>query len=315
VVIAIGAVATYLAIKGNKTPSGGAAVDPSRKEEPKQVTKVDPEKVDPKPVQDPKVPVPVDPPKMEDQLTFDLGNSIKLELIKINARGKKFFMGSPKNEPDRTRPSSLPGLDFDPEEQHEVTFKRDWYMGKYEVTQEQYEAIVGSNPSLYKGAKRPVEYLSWDDAQAFIKKLNEKFKDRKIKFRLPSEAEWEYACRAGTTTAYYFGKTITTQQAHFGDNTTKVASKPVGTFEPNAFGLYDMHGNAREWCEDFYGAYSKAPTDGSAQKVKPAVQTSDVRVLRGGNWADDARDCRSAWRIGVTQVLGRAGFRVACDPD
>lgn len=238
------------------------------------------------------------------EVSFDLGNGIKLEVIKINANGKKFLMGSPKDEPDRAEAKE----GFDPEEQHAVTFGHDYYVGKYEVTQEQYETIVESNSSKFKGVRNPVAQVSWNDAQEFLTKLNDRFKNQKVKFRLPSEAEWEYACRAGTETAYSFGKTLTTQEANIGG----VGSKPVGSYPDNAFGLFDMHGNVREWCEDFYGPYDKAPNDGTAQTTK---QSLDARVVRGGGWFFGARPCRSAFRNSDPPALrlNGLGFRVAVD--
>lgn len=162
--------------------------------------------------------------------------------------------------------------------------------------------------------KKPAQTISdpeqrGNDAQSFVKKLNEKFKDQKVKFRLPNEAEWEYSCRAGMTTAYTFGKTITTQQAHF-DSDSSLGTKPVGSFQPNAFGLYDMHGNVYEWCEDYYGAYSVAPTDGTPQL---AEQSTDVRVLRSGGWSNFASYCRSGFRGSNKSVNHNStyGFRVA----
>jgi formylglycine-generating enzyme required for sulfatase activity len=144
-------------------------------------------------------------------------------------------------------------------------------MKKFEVTQEQYQQIMGSNPSNFKGAKRPVEKVSWNDAVEFCKKLSQKTRH---KYRLPSEAEWEYACRAGTTTPFHFGETITTELTNYdGDYTYASGLKgkyrkqttEVGTFPPNAFGLYDMHGNVWEWCQDtWHDSYKGAPTDGSA---------------------------------------------------
>ena len=261
-------------------------IEPNPKKD--TLAKVDPPKI----IEQPKIVIPPAPITKGDETSYDLGNGVKLEMIAINAKGKSFLMGSPKDEPERN--GSSKELGDDPEEQHEVTFAHNFAMGKYEVTQEQYEAIMGGNPANYTGAKRPVEKVSWNDAQEFIKKLNDKFKDRKVKFRLPSEAEWEYACRAGTTTGYNTGKTLTKADAQF-DGTSNEGTKPVGSFKPNAFGLYDMHGNVREWCEDYAGPYSKAPKDGAAQLLK---QSNDIiRVVRGGSWYYNARNCRSAYRV------------------
>jgi len=248
-----------------------------------------------------------------DEMRFDLGNGVTLEVIKINAMGKTFLMGSPKNELGRD----------DDEEQHEVTFGHDFYMGKYEVTQEEYEAIMDVNPSQVKGARLPVETVSWNDAQDFMKKLNEKFKERKVRFHLPSEAEWEYACRGGTTTPFHFGKVLNGKQANCrGDMPYGTAKQGpyletttrVGSYAANAFGLFDMHGNVFEWCEDYYGPYSAAPTDGKAQSIK---QSDAVRVLRGGYWGWYAGGCRSARRgnDAPDNRDGDDGFRVAVSQD
>lgn len=221
------------------------------------------------------------------ETTYDLGNGIKLEMVKIDAKGQSFLMGSPMAEPDRNPFEKA----FDAEQLHEVTFGHNFAMGKYEVTQEQYEAMMGANPSKYKGLKRPVEHVAWDDAQTFISKLNVAFKDRKVMFRLPSEAEWEFACRAGMVTSFHTGKDLTKQDANF-DGSSEVGTTPVGSYRPNAFGLYDMHGNVWEWCEDQYGSYGLAPKNGTAQNN----QFAKTRVLRGGLWADSFRYCRSAYR-------------------
>ncbi len=258
------------------------------------------------------------PPAEGKIIVVDLGGNVKLEMVKINAKGKKFLMGSPKEEAGRNPYE----MKFDAEALHEVSFNHDFFLGKFEVTQEQYEAIVGTNPSYFKGAKNPVETVSWDDAQAFVKKLNAKFKDRMLTFRLPSEAEWEYACRAGTTTPFHFGKELNGKQAN-SDGTVPYGTTvkgpylqktiSVGSYDANAFGLHDMHGNVYEWCEDYYGEYKAAPKDGIAQKIK---QSNDVRVLRGGSWYNGSRGCRSADRFDVASDFrdNVVGFRVAVTP-
>ena len=192
----------------------------------------------------------------------DLGKGINLEMVLIPAG--KFMMGSPASEKGR----------LDIEKQHEVTLTKPYYMGKYEVTQEQWESVMGNNPSAAKGAKLPVTNVSWEDCQDFIKKLNAKSNGG---YRLPTEAEWEYACRAGTTTKYSFGDEITPKDANYDDS--KIG-KPVivGSYKPNAFGLYDMHGNVWEWCEDWVAPYPEGVvTDPKA----PA--TGGKGVLRGGS--------------------------------
>jgi len=220
----------------------------------------------------------------------DLGNGIQLEMVLIPAG--KFLMGSKKNPVD---PFSNIEVEQPPENetpQHEVTLTKSYYMGKFEVTQEQWFEIMGGNPSDNKGRKLPVESVSWNDCQEFIKRLNTKTNGG---YRLPTEAEWEYACRAGTSTAYSFGDKITLKDANYAPKLNN--SVAVGSYKPNAFGLYDMHGNVREWCADWLGNYrSGAVTDPKG----PAE--GEVRVLRGGSFNEyeyesvtrsSARDGRS----------------------
>ncbi|MEH2157660.1 caspase, EACC1-associated type [Nostoc sp.] len=231
-----------------------------------------------------------------------LDNAITLDMVEI-PRGS-FNMGSPPNENGRTKYE-------DP--QHPVNVPA-FFMGKFEVTQEQYEQIMGSNPSNFKGAKRPIEQVSWNDAVEFCNKLSQK---TGRKYRLPSEAEWEYACRAGTTTPFHFGETITTELANYNGNYT-YASAPqgksrqetteVGSFPPNAFGLYDMHGNVLEWCQDsWHDSYKGSPSDGSAW-----IDNNQYQMLRGGSWSYNPEDCRSAYRNSVTRVFhyDYIGFRI-----
>jgi formylglycine-generating enzyme required for sulfatase activity len=191
---------------------------------------------------------------------------------------------------------------------HEVTLAQPFYMGKFEVTQEQFEKIIKSNPSEYKGARNPVERVSWDDAQEFCKQMSQKT-GRSV--RLPSEAEWEYACRAGTSTWFYNGDKDEDlgRVGWYGENSAG-RTHPVGEKEPNVFGLYDMHGNVWEWVEDdLHDDYTGAPTDGSAWIETPR---GGGRVLRGGSWRYFARLCRSAFRYwGAPEYrLDRVGFRV-----
>ncbi|NEP77845.1 MAG: SUMF1/EgtB/PvdO family nonheme iron enzyme [Okeania sp. SIO3B3] len=218
----------------------------------------------------------------------DLGNGIKLEMVYIP--GGSFLMGSPENEEGREKNESP---------QHEVTLQP-FYMSKYPITQQQYQAMMGNNLSNFKGENRPVETVSWHDAIEFCKKLSRK--TGKI-YRLPSESQWEYACRAGTTTPFYFGETITSELVNYDGNYPyayapkdkyRKETTDVGSFPPNAFGLYDMHGNVWEWCEDiWHGNYNGAPTDGSAWETEG---DSNIRMLRGGSWYYNSRGCRSARR-------------------
>ena len=240
--------------------------------------------------------------------TEDLGNGVILEMAAIP--GGTFMMGSPENEEGR-----LPD-----EPQHQITVPS-FFMGKYPVTQAQYQTIMGTNPSYFKGSNRPVEQVSWNNAVAFCQKLSQKTGKN---YRLPSEAEWEYACRAGTNTPFHFGETITTDLANYGGNYTygqgpqgvcRKGTREVGSFGlANNFGLYDMYGNVWEWCQDnWHTNYEGAPTDGSAWLDNK--KRKNARLLRGGSWDDDPGYCRSAFRIG--DILdydydNYIGFRVVC---
>jgi len=193
---------------------------------------------------------------------------------------------------------------------HQVALTKPFFMGKFAVTQEQYEQLTGENPSIFKGKGNPVERVSWDDAQAFCKMLTEKTKQA---VQLPTEAQWEYACRAGTATTYYSGDTEAdlARVAWYTGN-SKSTTHPVGQKDPNAFGLYDMHGNVMQWCQDWYGEnyYKKS----EAENPHGPVQ-SDRRVLRGSR-CSDIRFCRSANRFGAgaDNVSNMGGFRVVVEP-
>ena len=175
-------------------------------------------------------------------------------------------------------------------------------MGKYEVTQEQWEGVMGNNPSSTEGAKLPVTDVSWEDCQEFIKKLNEKTSGG---YRLPTEAEWEYSCRAGTTTAYSYGDSITKNDS----NVEGLSTKVVGSYKPNAFGLYDMHGNVWEWCEDWKVDYPKEAV------IDPkGPEAGKNRVLRGGSFTGVGMHSRSAnWfdNLPSTWNIDYLGFRLA----
>jgi formylglycine-generating enzyme required for sulfatase activity/predicted Ser/Thr protein kinase len=207
------------------------------------------------------------------KLLEDLGGGVQLEMVQIPAG--EFLMGSASSEKE-SRNSERP--------QHKVTVPS-FYLGRYPVTQAQYAAIMGNNPSHFKGDNLPVEKVIWHNAQEFCQKLMAKTKK---KYRLPSEAEWEYACRAGTTTPFYFGETIDAELANYDGNYTygsgakgKYLAKTnkVGSFPANNFGLCDMPGNVWEWCEDgWHNDYNKAPVDGTAWKSNDSTY-----VLRGGS--------------------------------
>ena len=234
----------------------------------------------------------------------------------VSIPGDTFNMGYPTSEAQRLNTESP---------QHLVTIKP-FYMGKYAVTQAQWIAVArlakvkqDLKPELsdFNGENRPVERVSWDDAIEFCARLGKKTGK---KYRLPSEAEWEYACRAGTSTPFHFGETITTDLVNYDGNYPypcapkgkyREQTTDVGSFPPNAFGLYDMHGNVWEWCQDvWHENYNNAPTDGSAW------ETGRYRIQRAGSWDDYAKVCRCAYRD-WDQAGGwwwDYGFRVAVFP-
>ena len=239
----------------------------------------------------------------------EITNSIGMKLVLI-PKGI-FMMGSPESEKGRVGN----------ETQHEVTISKDYYLGVYEVTQAQYEKMMGKNPSRFQGdnlrgdsANNPVEQVSWEDAVEFCKKLSDLPEEKKAGriYRLPTEAQWEYACRAGSKTAYGFGEGSKSlgDYAWFGQNSNR-QTHPVGEKKSNAWGLYDMHGNVWEWCSDWYGQHPK----GAVSDPVGPPQKAPARVFRGGSWYDDAEYCRSARRLGYFPS-GRDdfGFRVALIP-
>jgi formylglycine-generating enzyme required for sulfatase activity len=217
---------------------------------------------------------------------------LNLEMVLIPAG--TFMMGSPESE---DRP-------WDNETQHKVTLTKPFYLGKFTITQEQWKLVVGNNPSQTKGAKLPVTDVSWDDCQDFIKKLNA---NSSGSYRLPTEAEWEYACKAGTTTAYSFGNKITPKDANYYDS--NIGKTLAGcSYKPNAFGLYDMHGNVHEWCE---GWYEKYPLEPVTDPKGPA--TGEKKVLRGGSFGTLDAKIRSSFRF-IFSPSGQYfdfGFRLA----
>ena len=244
----------------------------------------------------------------------DLGQGLSLDLVLIP--GGAFMMGLPENKEE---PQASP--------QHQVTVSP-FLMGKYSVTQAQWKAVtalpkreryLNADSANFKGENLPVEQVSWDDAVEFCQRLS---KHTGREYRLPSEAEWEYACRALTTTPFYVGPKITTDLANYnGSSTCGYGSKgqsrgqttEVGSFEiANAFGLYDMHGNVWEWCADYWHkSYEGAPTDGSAWTMGG---DDSWRVLRGGSWHSSPRYCRSTYRHGNARDNKNYsfGFRVVC---
>jgi formylglycine-generating enzyme len=251
-------------------------------------------------------------------------NSIGMKLTLIPAG--KFLMGSPDGEAER-----------DPEEvQHEVTITKAFYMGVYEVTQGQYQKLMPKqNPHFGDkhgaGPDHPMEQVRWKDAVEFCARLSDLAAERKAGrvYRLPTEAEWEYACRAGTTTAFHFGDKLSSAQANFNGNFPagnadkgpylKKTAK-VGSYPPNAWGLYDMHGNVMEWCSDWYDPnyYKNSPKEDPSGPANGVVATGfgkdHFHVVRGGCWLDEGRGCRAAYRFRLqsTEPYRLVGFRVVC---
>ncbi len=233
-------------------------------------------------------------------------NSIGIEFANIPAG--KFLMGTPATEKERSQD----------ETQHEVTLTQGFRMGIHEVTQAQYEQVMGKNPSENKGATLPVETVSYDDALEFCQKLSDLPAEKAAgrKYRLPTEAEWEYCCRAGTSTPFHFGNELNGTQANcdgtFPYGTTKQGpylkkTSPVGSYPANDRGLHDMHGNVLEWCQDWYGDYPK-----DLIKDPKGSSNGERRVLRGGSWSFGAGDCRAGRRYRFAPVsLDRScGFRL-----
>jgi len=242
--------------------------------------------------------------------------ALTLEVVQI-PKGT-FLMGTAEGEEHS---------DDDEYPQHPVTVD-EFFMGKYPVTQAQWRAVatlpkiehdLDPDPSQFKGKNRPVEQVSWHEAVEFCQRLSQA---TGLDYRLPSEAEWEYACRAGTTTPFAFGDTLTTNLANYDGNYTlghnlkgeyREQTTPVGSFPANGFGLYDMHGNVWEWCADpWHDNYQGAPSDGRPWLDKDA--TKHRRPVRGGSWYNSPRNCRCAVRSGYIQGARShvIGFRVRC---
>lgn len=225
-------------------------------------------------------------------------NSIGMEFVLIPAG--VFMMGCDKDREKCSQANESP--------RHEVIISRPFYMGKYEVTQAEWMAVMGSNPSKFKGNTRPVENVSWNEIQEFIRKLNQM--ERTDRYRLPTEAEWEYAARAGSSAVYSFGSDVEQLEkyAWYGEDRNSGSTHPVGQLEPNRWGLYDIHGNVSEWVQDWYDSYSEG-----TQMDPKGSSSGEYRVLRGGSWYHDVESSRSTYR-GTRWPYDRYetyGFRVA----
>jgi formylglycine-generating enzyme required for sulfatase activity len=263
----------------------------------------------------------------------DLGNGVKLEMVYIPAG--KFLMGTDNAEIERlVKKFAWEGFRREAP-QHEVTVPAFW-MSKYPITQEQWRAVAGlgkvnrnlePEPGYFTGEKRPVERVNWSQAVEYGDRLA-KLTGRK--YKLPSEAQWEYACRAGTKTSFAYGETLTTELANYNGNHIfaeegkgiyRVETTEVGKFYPNALGLCDMHGNVWQWCEDdWHENYENAPQDGSAWlKNENSQQENSIKIVRGGSCFVDPWFCRSASRADYDLRVWRGvnfnvGFRVVCLP-
>ncbi len=247
--------------------------------------------------------------KIGDGHEFDIGKGQKLTVRYVP--GGEFLMGSPADEADRLKD----------EQQVKVTLRSHFWMAETEVTQALWESEMGSNPSSFKGADLPVELVSWEDVQDFIKKLNTKGGlAAGWKWSLPTEAQWERACRGGTATAFSFGNSLDSTQANFDGNFPYGNGKKgpflkktaaVRSYEKNGYGLYDLHGNVSEWCFDAWDGDSKLPGG-----VDPLGVSGPYRVYRGGSWAFLGWDCLSANRFRTTLVdrFNTLGFRLAAVP-
>jgi formylglycine-generating enzyme required for sulfatase activity len=261
----------------------------------------------------------------DDDAPRSFTNSVGMKLVPVPAG--KFTMGSPKSEPGRS----------DDEAEHAVEITKPFYVGAYHVTQDEYLKVIGKNPSWFspRGSSRgklkeratgsfPVDNVSWDEARRFCDKLTElEGRDHGgRRYRLPTEAEWEYACReAGASrAAFHFGDRLGSDKANFDGNFPLGADKgpylartcKVGSYPANKLGLHDLHGNLWQWCADWYGPdyYRKSPA-----KDPKGPERGGSRVIRGGSWCVSARECRSAYRSNESPGFrdGTIGFRVVCE--
>jgi formylglycine-generating enzyme required for sulfatase activity len=231
---------------------------------------------------------------LEPVIDVDLRDSVSMKMVLIPAG--TFTMGSPDREKDRSGG----------EIQREVRISKPFYMGVTEVTQEQWKAVLGTDPSYFKGPTKPVTRVSWEECEEFLRTLNTLATGGG--YRLPTEAEWEYACRAGTKTAFYYGDDDSRlgEYAWYEGNSER-AVQPVGRKRPNPWGLYDLYGNVWEYCSDRYGRYPKG------EATDPAgAATGTSRVLRGGSWSSAPKHCRSAARAMRVQTSRSDGNGFRC---
>jgi formylglycine-generating enzyme required for sulfatase activity len=248
-------------------------------------------------------------------------NSIGMEMIWVPSG--EFMMGSTDAELDEAGTKLNAGItSVDEKPKHKVIFRQGFWMGKYEVTIGQWKAVMGDIPEVLKRADyskfresdyQPIVYVSWENAKEFIAKLNAK--NDGFEYSLPSEAQWEYAARAGTTTIFSFGDSFSTSQANCASFSDTFFRNPVevGSYKPNPWGLYDMHGNVFELTEDYYSSsYRSLPTDGTANTVMGNYPGDPLRVMRGGTWGGHFLGCRSAARNNTGQKTPafQVGFRV-----
>jgi formylglycine-generating enzyme required for sulfatase activity len=255
-------------------------------------------------------------PTLRREISVDIGDGVTMEFVLIPAG--QYTMGSSVREQQLALQIARARKDKEtivrvPAEgpQHRVKISKPFYLGRYEVTQTQWTTVMGDNPSRFRGSLNPVERVSWDDAQSFMAKLNAAHLGNEMRFRLPTEAEWEVACRAGTATAFCFGEnaTLLSQHGWFKDNSGG-KTHMVGQRKPNAWGLHGMHGNVWEWCWDWY----RADSYGRVPRVDPTGPVAGThRVVRGGGWRSDAGRCRSSYRHSYPTAHREhtIGFRVA----